>query len=68
MANQHTKKAQAAPQVEAPAPAPAPAPVQVRSIIRVRVYRKDGTIDEFVQAIPEIKHGEPFTASVTTGE
>jgi hypothetical protein len=66
MSNQHTKKQNEAAEAAAQAKAEAEAAEKAtRTLIRVRIYRLDGSIDEIVQALPKMLPGESFTATVT---
>lgn len=37
----------------------------IRTLVRVRIYRTDNTIDESVQTFPRMKKGETVTFSIT---
>ena len=37
----------------------------IHTLVRVRIYRMDNTVDEIVQTIPRMKKGETITFSAT---
>lgn len=43
----------------------AAAELKVRATIRVTIHRLDGTVDEFVQALPKMRKGEAIQIIVT---
>lgn len=43
----------------------AAAELKVRATIRVTIHRLDGTVDEFVQALPKMRRGEAVQIIVT---
>jgi hypothetical protein len=70
MGNQHTKKQDETLQAQVDAlaakrAAEEAAALAVRTLVRIRVYRLDNTIDEIVQTLPRMKKGETITFTVT---
>jgi hypothetical protein len=70
MGNQHTKKQEETLQAQLDALAlkrqqEAAAALAVRSHVRIRIYRNDGTIDETTQSFRKMEPGEGFTTTLT---